>query len=139
MSTGRGVMWMLTSGEYSDWSVHGVYTDEAEADKAAELANLGRRGAYEDEYRAEEVAVLDGTMPRRAELINVSGFPLKDGKANEYPRGTRVVFGRQADTPYVNYDEGTGSLYIFGETEVARKVYSERAARIKADAEGITR
>ena len=36
-------------------------------------------------------------------------------------------------------DPQAHSLYVLGEPGVARKVYAEQAARIKADAEGITR
>ena len=43
-------------------------------------------------------------------------------------------------TPLVfDVDENAGKLHVRGEALAARKAYSERAARIKADAEGITR
>ena len=138
MSENSGSMWMLTSGSYSDYSVHGIYTDQAEAEAAAAAANLGRN-AYDTDYEVEVVAVLDRIVPRRISLVSVTGYPLKEGQPGEVSIGTRVVFDQQDVATSVSYDELTGRLNVFGEPEVARKVYSERAARIKADAEGITR
>lgn len=139
MKMNRAVMWMLTSGKYSDdYRVHGIYTDKAEANAAARVANFERRD-YDDTYCIEEVDVLDGANPCRVPLVNITGRPLKGGEPKEHRRGAGVMAGRQDAIRYVNYNELTGILRVFGETKAARKAYAEHAARIKADAEGITR
>jgi nucleosome binding factor SPN SPT16 subunit len=52
-------IYLITSGCYSDYGVHGFFTDEAEADEYCEIQN---RAKPCDEYKVEECADLSKTF-----------------------------------------------------------------------------
>lgn len=130
-------IYIITSGDYSDYSIDSVWSDEAEAVRVCELRNRGAWSA--DQYRVEEHPLDDrGSMPE------ATGFTATyDWKEHGYPVDVHNVvveealFRFSARPVYV-----TGQGIIRAETKVdaltALKIVLDMAALLQAVKEGVT-
>ena len=121
-------VWLVTSGDYSDYSILHVCLDEALANEI--VAAYEAAGGYRD-FRVEAHGVTTA-VPVRAERLHLE--TKSDGSSKEYKF---VVWSNDSDSNVVVNGEWW-SVSTFGTVhDRVRKIHADRLAQIKAEHEGI--
>ena len=131
-----GTVWMVTSGEYSDYSVSCVCATKADAEEVADRLNRSEvRHAYM-RYRVEDVPLVTPGDVRVHIALHVI---FRDGETHEWTL-THTEFGDEGSRPEsFAYELGESHVHVWGTDHGrVRKVFSERVARMIADREGLT-
>lgn len=68
-------MWMVSTGSYSDYTVHAVARTEAEAQRWADAYNAARESLYRDEAEVEEVEFYEEGDPLPQSVTLYNGEP----------------------------------------------------------------
>lgn len=124
------VVYVVTSGEYSDYRVDAVYLDRGLAEQHATLIGSMDGGRV-------EVYPIRTVLPIKAMKV-VRHFRKDIGQDDvTYELGPDLVFAD--DVREVDAHEGTINIVVEGYDQVrVDKVYGERVARFKAEQAGIT-
>ena len=133
------MVYLLTSGEYSDYRVLAAFSTREAAEAAQGIYDAERRNL--DESRVEEYQLLD--EPTRTEvhthtLIWARDYPRRDSPAWGSPEVEWGVHGEEVEDL-----RGRGSGPVIGvkaralTAERAAKIAHDRAAELKARAAGI--
>jgi hypothetical protein len=81
-------VWGLTSGSYSDYTVHGVYLDEVDAN--ADCDRLNQLGQYAV-YAVEEIPILEAGGPRMdTSICLICDMRRSDGGYTEHQWDSQV-------------------------------------------------
>lgn len=131
-------IYLVTSGEYSDYSVFAAFATRELADAFCEREKPYRR--Y-DEYRVEEYAMLD-TLPDAWTTHHADAILRDDGTVDSvrFWDGDRSV---HPEDPYEfrKHDAARGGEYLrvnyYRSEDAARKALYDLAARIKAERAGV--
>lgn len=144
-------VWLLSRGEYSDYSIIAVYDDEAKARAAYDYySSIETRYNEPNELEEYEIST---AVPRRISCLSISiqVVPFTGdivGEPNEY-EVSEWTFDGTEPTPNDDdkihcqitrpYREGDNiKVYVEGyDHERVRKVFSERLAEVRAAAAGI--
>lgn len=125
------IIYVVTSGEYSDYQIDGVYSEEALANKSIEMGRGSRVEEYELDEWAEILRAGRGNYSIYAHSSNISA-----GLSFEGPKPLILKF---AD--YM----GRQSWFLAGTVEAtseehARKIVAEKLAQIQVEggAPGVT-
>lgn len=140
MSAGE-IVYVISSGEYSDYRVVCACPSKEDAEQLAARMNGGRSGDYY-EYQVEELALLPGDV-QQVETLRLSTTLWDDGRETDtwdrrdvdWPTGTydhQPVGWRWVRAP-MHRNRG-GRLDVWGiNHERVRKVYGERRALFMTD------
>jgi hypothetical protein len=135
-------VWVLSSGEYSDYRVHCVVRGgEAEAEMLAARANAD--GSHYDSYCAEELPIVSSDVSK-VEVLTLVTVVSNDGIAEDAGPRVRVEWPFDAlyGTPTLRwrwvrapmYNDKAGRLEVWGiDHERVRKVFSDRRAALMSD------
>lgn len=131
-------VYIVTSGEYSDYCIRKVFLDKEKADKCAELAN--RIGAAYDDCRVEEYETSDDIFHEPAYVRCGYFLYPYSGMDNAYVDDEFV----NADSVVPDYmDDDTFFFYLredsraFESRDILKQVARDRYAAYKAKKEGI--
>lgn len=69
------VMWLVTTGSYSDYTVLAVAPTEAEAQRYADAYNAARESTYRDDAEVEEVDLYEDGDPLPQSVTLYNGEP----------------------------------------------------------------
>lgn len=133
-------VWAVSSGSYSDYSVHFVCTRREDAD-----AYVAGRGEIDRELFVEEFNLLEQLPPSRTYYERAARIEAPDGAVQElYDRAGEVFEGIDGEDAqvkgdeydYPSYDSAPASRTVFAEgfdKTGVDKTYAERLARAKYD------
>ena len=130
-------VWAVTSGEYSDYSVCGIFDTEDDA-KAAVALGLGEDVCQFPYYPK-------GDKPVRRELWQITVSVRADGTLNHpatkaWPHKKWVSVSTPTDRPWVEREDEGGHtwLEVYAPTkEQAEKVLHDRVAQVRAEKLGL--
>ena len=149
VATNDPVIYLITSGSYSDYSVHVAYPDKAEADRVVEELNKDKNW---DDYQVEELQVItarqEAKLSLRMEFRDMVNFYIRDlrGLVRQDDRyveteNVRHIFPWQNGSPHTlhAYMLGSDMGFVVEGTDIerVRKTYSEKRAEWIAKQEGI--
>ena len=144
-------VFIITSGSYSDYYVHGYCTTEEEAERYCFVMNNMKRNQYDDSYEYEEIECFDGKYSKelKDEISANRFFPykvtfdlvykIKDGTAKSYKEAQEIVGIKFCDVLYGAEDIGhvlhykPDITYVISETEEFPYNYKERIVYCNRD------
>lgn len=134
------IIYIVTSGEYSDYGIEAVYTDQEAAEKHVKLGNLSR----EDSYRLETYET-DAVVPQLYYTVTYYRAISREAKATGYRVGEPILVEQPA--PQLAYEKPRthvrrdGNIYEgigYGRSiEAAKKSLWDAIAKAKAEHEGL--
>lgn len=143
-------VWAMSSGVYSDYRVHAVFTSKAAAEKAAKLNESDR--PYGEEGRVEEFELFD-ECPTHQTVFKVDCYLFEDGTTKFDEEVETMLPWNHWEKPYLNgrarlkkrdwrttHNEPRRHMFVwaYGWThESAMKAVADRVAMEKAKLEGV--
>lgn len=130
-------LWMVTSGEYSDYGVCAVFETEKDA-LAAVTLGVGERVEQVDYYRTDEVPVRRERWNAYSGRIDANGDVLYGDR--EASRSEPWVPSSRSTRPEVREEREGGFVWVHVEAATkatAEKVLSERVAKVRAELMGL--
>lgn len=128
-------VYAITSGEYSDYSVHCVCPTKEDADQVAEKLNSIKE-AYRDSFMVLELPMVTGDIEKYTVLYITE--PIYDNGVPSTAQETEDTDYHLHDAPRVQWRWFRGSgpygtLHVWGrDVKRVRKVFSEKRAAIVA-------